>query len=433
MKSVSHIILATLLSTGTAIAQETIDFDRHDTNSDGFLTDQEWNEIDAVAVAFDDVDADGDGKLSQAEVTAASAVDAESSPEPGADFESTAVTAEDHSMAQGGEIDRASSEEDPTMQGAAVAGSDTSDASADNATASSDAAGSEDEQAGFATTADTSDEKQPEVEATAGAETASESDAESTAGGPQGGLAAVPSDTVADDQVDASAEQPDVEMQNADTAAVSDTETMAASADSDDGESQSGQDSSSSQQQTTGQQGSMQPASQQGSSTQQGKQAFSEADKDGDKRLSQSEVEDAGYDYVVMYFEPLDTNRDSYLDESEWDQGNAGQQAAPGMRDQQDASLYMNGDGPRDTRFERSEYEGDDGAVRFEEDFDTYDVNDDGYLDESEAVETDWVDVNLFEYSDANDDGLIDIGEANDGFMEWGDDEEEEVVTGEDY
>ena len=389
MKSVSHIILATLLSTGTALAQETIDFDRHDADSDGFLTDQEWADIEAVDVDFATLDVDGDGKLSKAEVTAASEVDAESSPESGADLASTEVTAEGHSMAQQGQVDRGSSEEDPTIQDATSGDDSESETSMTTAESKSDSAASSHD----ASTADASG--------------AGESES-------------------------AVSTQPDVEVQGVDATAEDHAGIMAASEESggeqsssesdmqDNGMSQSQSGASSQPSSPSG----LQQASSQDGSSQEGKQAFRDADADGDKRLSRSEVEDAGFDYVVMYFEPLDINRDSYLDESEWDQGSAGQQ---------DASLYLNGDGPQDTRFERSDYEGDDGVVRFEEDFDTYDINDDGYLDESEAVESDWVDVNLFEYSDANDDGLIDIGEANDGFMEWGDDEEEEVVTGEDY
>lgn len=49
-----------------------------------------------------------------------------------------------------------------------------------------------------------------------------------------------------------------------------------------------------------------------------GQQAFREADQDGDKHLTPEEAEAAGHDYVVMYFEPLDVNRDGYLDEDEW-------------------------------------------------------------------------------------------------------------------
>lgn len=438
MKSVSHIILATLLSTGTAIAQETIDFDHHDTNNDGFLTDQEWSDVNAGVVAFDDVDADGDGKLSKAEVTAASAVDAESSPEPGADLETTEVTAEDHSMAQSGQIDRNADEEDPTLSGAASnVGDQAPIVAMDDTEAERDARDTADEQSATAISSQdnkadsaTDDERRaasdPQMQEAgdeqAGFVTAEESE-RATDTEPQGGLAAQTGDVVTEDNQDASVAQPDVEMQNIDTATTRDSESMAANVDGDEQSQQQAAAQGSDQRQ-----GGMQQAG----SDQQGKQAFRDADRDGDNRLSESEVKDAGYDYVVMYFEPLDINRDSYLDESEWDQG-AGQQAAPGMRDQQEASLYLNGDGPQDTRFERSEYEGDDGAVRFEEDFETYDINDDGYLDESEAVETDWVDVNLFEYSDVNDDGLIDIGEANDGFMEWGDDAEDEVVTGEDY
>lgn len=422
MKSVSHIILATLLSTGTALAQDTIDFDSHDSNNDGFLTNQEWNEIDAVVVAFADVDVDGDGKLSKAEVTAASEVDAESSPQPGADLAAEEVTAEEHSMAQRGQIDRNADEEDPTVQSTA-AGAGESDASMTTADAvSGDAAADQDDST---------------ISGTSGMQT-------------QGALDVEPADVTADEDssVDASGEQTDVGVRKVDADSEDDAVITAASDESGNEASTSsaGMSDSSSMQASSNPQSSaqdgMQQAGSQSSSTDAGHQAFNDADADGDKRLSQREVEDAGFDYVVMYFEPLDTNRDSYLDESEWDQGNAGQQAAPGLRDQQDASLYLDGNdtsngensGSQTTHFERSAYEGDDGATRFEDDFDTYDINDDGYLDESEAVDTDWVDVNLFENSDVNDDGLIDIGEANDGFMEWGDDEaEEEPVTGEDY
>ena len=177
MNSVSHIILATLLSTGTAVAQETIDFDRHDTDNDGFLTEQEWNDINAAEADFETVDVDGDGRLSEAEVMATQDVELQAEPEAGADFERREVTAEDHAMAQRGRIDRDTDEEDPTRHGAAatddgeaaiVATDDTeAERETDREEATTDVATDEDEQAGFATAEDSEDDRD-EMQAAAG-------------------------------------------------------------------------------------------------------------------------------------------------------------------------------------------------------------------------------------------------------------------------
>lgn len=138
-------------------------------------------------------------------------------------------------------------------------------------------------------------------------------------------------------------------------------------------------------------QGSAGGASQQANSMQGNNNGFERADRNGDGRVSQSEAGNAGYDYVAIYYDPIDADGDGYLDENEWDLNEVG------------GGMY------------------DDGVDDFNEAagaFDYYDANDDGFLDEDEAAEDDYVESN-FDSWDNNDDGLIDIGEAEDDFMEW--------------
>ena len=311
MKSVSHIILATLLSTGTALAQETVDFDRYDTDSDGYLTDAEWSAVDYVVVDFHTIDTNRDGRLDKNEVQSG--------------------TQQSQSM---------------DSQQASSSGSS---------------------QSGMQSSSD---------------QQASSQQSDMQQSGVQSG------------------------MQQSNT--------------------QTGSQQQSTQRASTGQSAD-QPATMQQTSGQQmgsqsgGQQSFQNADKDRDNRVSRTEAQETGYDLVIVSFDTMDMNRDGYLDETEWDQN------VVGPRDE-DVRIDMSADTA--ATFDPAAYDGNDGAQLFEDDFDSYDMNGDGYLDEEEAT-ADWVDVNLFEQSDINDDGLIDIGEAEDGFMEWGD--EEEGVIDEDY
>lgn len=67
---ITVITLAGLVLSGGAFAQENIDFKRHDTNSDGYLSQDEWNSIPGVTKTFDAIDTNRDGRLSKAEVEA---------------------------------------------------------------------------------------------------------------------------------------------------------------------------------------------------------------------------------------------------------------------------------------------------------------------------------------------------------------------------
>lgn len=239
MKSVSHIILAALLSTGAAIAQDPINFDSSDTDDDGYLSNTEWMEIDDVSMDFNTLDTNSDGRLDRAEVNAGM-----------------------QQQSQGAMTESASA------QGGAQSGAEWQSTSGSSATA-----------------------------------------AQSSALG------------------------------------------------------------SSSQ--------STQPAT-------------------------------IGMD-----------------DQQGMEETQASGETVSGGEDMRTSPAVLSGDEDAANRgtFDPSSYEGDDGT-RFREDFDARDANADGMLDETEATNEDWIDINLFEHSDVNDDGLIDFGEAEDGFMEFGDDEQ---------
>ncbi|HEX6929147.1 MAG TPA: hypothetical protein VF267_07855 [Gammaproteobacteria bacterium] len=71
MKYVSHIILSTLLVSGTALAAETINFDKSDANNDGKLSSSEWNDVGSIDIGFEQIDQDGDRMVDRQEVQAA--------------------------------------------------------------------------------------------------------------------------------------------------------------------------------------------------------------------------------------------------------------------------------------------------------------------------------------------------------------------------
>ncbi|HEX7030309.1 MAG TPA: hypothetical protein VF254_06915 [Gammaproteobacteria bacterium] len=58
------------LLAGAASAQDDIDFDRYDTDHDGYLTQSEWNAVNNVTTSFDAIDTNRDGRLSKGEVDA---------------------------------------------------------------------------------------------------------------------------------------------------------------------------------------------------------------------------------------------------------------------------------------------------------------------------------------------------------------------------
>ncbi|HEX7047081.1 MAG TPA: hypothetical protein VF275_05885 [Gammaproteobacteria bacterium] len=154
------------------------------------------------------------------------------------------------------------------------------------------------------------------------------------------------------------------------------------------------------------QSGNMQRASSQGQSntqsSQDGKQAFQQADKNSDGRISQDEAGNAGYDYVVIYYDPMDADGNGYLDENEWDLNETG------------AGIY------------------DDGVSNISyanDSFDTYDANDDGFLDENEVAEDDYLEAN-FDTWDIDDDGFVTEDEADTG---WFDDNDDGVFDDDDW
>lgn len=66
---ISIIALAGLVVTNGASASR-IDFDRYDSNGDGFLSESEWRAIPGDVPPFDSIDTNRDGRLSKAEVEA---------------------------------------------------------------------------------------------------------------------------------------------------------------------------------------------------------------------------------------------------------------------------------------------------------------------------------------------------------------------------
>lgn len=258
MKSVSHIILAALLGTGTAVANEGINFDKHDENNDGYLAHDEWSD---VSVSFNDIDADGDKLVTREEIR----------------------------------------------------------------------------------------QSQLQLEGDRG-------DRQRQAGMQQTGA-----------QQDRQA-----------------------------------------QQQRTGQQ------------NRQGRQAFQQADRNRDNRVAEDEARQAGYDYVVYYFDTIDADGDGYLDENEWDLNEYGAgryDTGANNNFNNDTAGFENRDDTMDIGMENGAFEDDEFGYE-NTNFDYYDTNDDGFLDENEVGEDDYLKSN-FDTWDENDDGLIDVGEANDDFMEW--------------
>ena len=146
--------------------------------------------------------------------------------------------------------------------------------------------------------------------------------------------------------------------------------------------------------------------------SQQGKQAFQQADENRDRKLSRDEARNAGYDYVVMYYDPIDADGNGYLDENEWDLNETG------------AGIYDDGvsnTGTANSDNNRNNQDGwvdvgaaNDGFMEWNEDsFNTFDANDDGYLDDNEVADYDYVDSN-FDTWDVNDDGLLEEDEVAD-------------------
>lgn len=123
MKSVSHIVLATLVASGAALAQE-VDFAAHDTDGDGYLSDAEWSAVAHVSSDFATLDADGDGRLSETEVNAGTGestqgVSAETGATTEADPTASDPTASDPTATDISAGSEQSAGEQATMQGTA--------------------------------------------------------------------------------------------------------------------------------------------------------------------------------------------------------------------------------------------------------------------------------------------------------------------------
>lgn len=67
---IAPLVMAAMFPAGVASAQEEIDFDRYDTDGDGFLTQSEWRAVGNVSASFDSMDTNRDGRLSKGEVEA---------------------------------------------------------------------------------------------------------------------------------------------------------------------------------------------------------------------------------------------------------------------------------------------------------------------------------------------------------------------------
>lgn len=177
-----------------------------------------------------------------------------------------------------------------------------------------------------------------------------------------------------------------------------------------------------------------------------GEQSFSQIDSSGDGRVSRQEAEQD--DQVQENFIAWDSNQDGYLDEAEIDAGrNQGN-----MQEQQDISFSEEDPASRNNRNDSRNEDDGDRITRDEvadtAEFDTLDVNNDGYLDEAEvnydpgersmadaagfqSLDTDndsrlsrreaatdaYIDAN-FDSWDNDGDGYLDEDELNNGWLE---------------
>lgn len=73
MRKITPIVLAGLFSASslTVLANEKIDFDKHDKDSNGHLSQSEWRDVQGVNVSFNEADADGDGQVTKMEAKSA--------------------------------------------------------------------------------------------------------------------------------------------------------------------------------------------------------------------------------------------------------------------------------------------------------------------------------------------------------------------------
>lgn len=94
MKTVSHIIAATLLTTGVAAANEEIRFNDKDANGDGYISQTEWRDMQAN-VDFLQVDTNGDGLLTEQELQASDKITLQSTSGQESQFGASDITTSD--------------------------------------------------------------------------------------------------------------------------------------------------------------------------------------------------------------------------------------------------------------------------------------------------------------------------------------------------
>ena len=71
--STRPLTIAALLAAGSAAGAQAVDFNSHDSNGDGYLTESEWADAN-IDIRFDTIDTNRDGYLAEAEVEAGMAV-----------------------------------------------------------------------------------------------------------------------------------------------------------------------------------------------------------------------------------------------------------------------------------------------------------------------------------------------------------------------
>lgn len=267
MNSVSHIILGTLLASGAALASE-IDFDKHDKDGGGYLSKDEWRDIDQVVVDFERADANRDGRLDRDEVRNATSQSMEISAtqQTGSDDEMQASVYSE--SGQHVEAERSGGGKSSGEQaGAEVASEEHMDAHKEST------AGQRGEI--LRTTVDDG----------------------------AGGHEPVRAQSVAQPETGRDTSQAGNEQEAEGRSGEEFREMDPARVDRADNASRS----------------EMRPLRAGFDATGEGMQVFEEADTDGDGRISESEARLAGHDYVAIYFEQMDADSDGYLHQEEWD------------------------------------------------------------------------------------------------------------------
>lgn len=296
MKPVSHIILGTLLASGAALASS-IDFDKHDKDGDGFLSQDEWREIDQAVVDFERADANRDGRLDRDETRNAT--------EQSMEISATQQTGSDDEMQA-----TVYSQSGQQIEAERSGGETSSEERVDVELASDEhieADGEDSTNTGVESTAG----QQGDIQRTTADEAVDEREP-------------VRTESVAQSETERKSSQAANEQDMAADSSEDDTLVQQTSVQT---ENQSGEEfREMDQEREVGDpladnppRSEVAPVRAGFDASGEGMQVFEETDTDGDARISESEARLAGHDYVAIYFDQMDVDGDGYLHHEEWD------------------------------------------------------------------------------------------------------------------